>query len=124
MINVTKEIDMFPVISEWDLAIDMYEKDDYVIVKMNLPGVDPDVIDVSLEGKTLHVSGERKEEEEIEDEDYYHKEIQVGEFERQIYIPYSVKENEIDARYQNGVLKVILPKKEKEESKKVKVDVK
>ena len=108
-----------------DLAIDLYEENENIIAKMNLPGVDPDKITVSVEGNMLSVSGAHEEEKEEKKKHYYHKEIKKGSFERSVSLPQAVKKEGVSAEYKNGVLKIILPKtKNEESSKKIKVVVK
>jgi len=63
-------------------------------------------------------------EEEIKEQDYYHKEIRMGKFERIVHLPSGVKEEEVSATYKDGVLKIILPKKTSSKSKKIKIHIK
>lgn len=99
-----------------DLAVDLYEEGDNVIAKMNIPGVDPDKINVTVEDNMLHVSGSHEEEKEEKKKHYYHKEIKKGSFERVVSLPQAVKKSDVLAEYEKGVLKVTLPKTNKEES--------
>lgn len=95
----------------WDLATDIYEKDDQLIVEMQLPGIQADSYDVSLKDGQLRVSGSRKNETETQDEQYYRKEIHRGNFERLVTLPeMNLKENEISVSHENGTLKVVIPK--------------
>ena len=124
--NVFEEFS-FPVISKIgsDLAIDLYEEDNNIMAKMNLPGVNPDKINIEVEDNTLHVSGSHEEEKEEKKKHYYHKEIKKGSFERMVTLPQSVKKDEVSAEYNQGVLKIKLPKTKKEETThKVKISVK
>ncbi len=106
----------------WDLAVDIYEKNGNVIAEMNLPGIDPDKIDISVEDGYLTVSGSREEKEESKEEDYYSKEIKRGSFERTVKLSHAVKKDKADASYKDGVLKITIPKDEKKEGTvKVKV---
>lgn len=108
-----------------DLAVDVYEEDNNVVAKMNIPGVDPDKINVSVEDNMLRVSGAHEEEREEKKKHYYHKEIRKGSFERVISLPQSVQKDKVSADYKNGTLVVTLPKASIGESAhKVAVNVK
>jgi len=107
-----------------DFAVDVYEKKNDVIVEMSLPGVDPEKIDVSVEDNHLRVVASREEEKEEKDKYYYAKEIRRGSFERVVPLPESVQKDKVKAEYENGVLKVVLPKAAKKKASKVKVKVK
>lgn len=95
----------------FDLAVDLYEEKGNVVAKMNLPGIDPEKIDVRVEGGYLHVSGSREEEKEEKDKHYYRQEIRRGSFERAVRLPEGVQRDNVTAEYESGVLKVTLPKK-------------
>jgi HSP20 family protein len=92
-----------------DLAVDLYEENGNVIAKMNLPGVKPDELDITLENDTLVITGRREEEKKTEEKDYYHKEIRRGSFSRSVSLPKSVNAEATEARYDGGVLVVTMP---------------
>ncbi|RME84815.1 MAG: Hsp20/alpha crystallin family protein [Planctomycetota bacterium] len=104
----------------WDLAVDLYEEGGELVAEMNLPGVDPEKLEISVEEGHLRIAGTREEMSEKKEANYYSKEIKRGSFERLIYLPFKVKENEAKAEYNNGVLKVRLPK---DEGKRIKVNL-
>lgn len=108
----------------WDCAVDVYEEKNNVIVEMNIPGIHPDKFDIDVEDDLLHVSGTREKKEEVEDKNYYRKEIHCGSFSRNIHLPSAVQADKTIASYENGVLKITLPKKSAAPAKKVKVNVK
>ena len=108
----------------WDLAADVYEEKGNIVAKLNLPGMDTEKIDISVDGENLRISGSREEEKETKDKNYYSKEIRRGSFERTITLPAPVKAEGVDAEYKDGVLTVTLPKKETEPAKKIKVKAK
>ncbi len=108
----------------WDLAIDVYEKDNKVIAEMNLPGIDPERLNVSVEDNYLRISGSREESKEEKDKHYYSKEIRRGSFERAVRLPSVVEKDKVDAEYANGMLRVTMPKLTKPVSESVKVRVK
>ena len=114
-----------PLRISWDLAVDLYEEGNNVIEEMNLPGIDPEKIDITVEGEYLRVAGKREEEKEIKKRDYYSREIKKGAFERLVRLPEAVRGGEARAEYRGGVLTVTIPKKEPvAAAKKVKVAVK
>lgn len=105
-----------------ELATDVYEDDGNVIVEMNVPGIQADKVDIAVEGDHLRVTGHREEEKETKDRDYYVKEIRRGSFERIIHLPAAVDREKTKAEVHDGVLKITLPKKSKEQSHKIKVE--
>ena len=107
----------------WDLAIDVYEKDGNVIAEMNVPGIDPEKVEIAIEDNYLKVSGAREEKKETEEKDYYSKEIKRGSFTRTVALPASVKKDKAEAEYKDGILKIVIPKDEKKDGT-VKVKVK
>jgi HSP20 family protein len=111
--DIERFFEDFPLVSlprfGWDLAADLYEHNGSLVATMNLPGIDPERIDVSVEGGMLRVSGSREEEKEERGKRYFSKEIRRGAFERSVRLPKSVDRSKIDARYQNGLLQVTMP---------------
>ncbi|HRY62781.1 MAG TPA: Hsp20/alpha crystallin family protein, partial [Candidatus Paceibacterota bacterium] len=77
--------------SDWALAADVYAKGKDVVVKINLAGVDPEKIDISITADSVKVSGTAEEEEIVDNEDYFMKEIRRGSFERTIKLPVRVE---------------------------------
>lgn len=100
----------------WDLGVDLYEKGDNIVVKMNVPGVDPNNVKVLIDNSHLHISGSTEDEKETEGKHYYSKEIRHGSFEKVIPLPQTVKKNNVSAEYEKGVLKIVLEKDDKKES--------
>jgi HSP20 family protein len=96
-----------------DLAADVYENDNNVVVKLHIPGINPDKIDISFDNDYIRVSGSRDEENEIKDQNYYHKEIRSGSFERLIPLPAAVDEESTRAESKDGILRIFLPKQKK-----------
>jgi len=105
-------------------AIDMYEEGDNIIVETQLAGIDPEKVDVAIENDVLTIRGESEKKSEVEDKNYYRKEIQRGSFYRSIPLPLHVQGDKASALAQGGVLKVSVPKAPEAKAKKVKVDVK
>lgn len=107
-----------------DLAVDVFEKDNKIIAEMNVPGMDPSKIEVSVEDNYLRVCGSHSEEQEEHDKQYYSKEIRRGSFERVVALPATVKRDGVEAEYEQGVLRVIMPKAEVVKEQKITVKVK
>jgi HSP20 family protein len=111
--------------SGWDLSVDMYEDGGNVVAKMQIPGIDPAKLNVSVEDDYLCISGSREEEKEEKNKQYYRKEIRKGSFDRMIALPSTVDKDKVDAQYERGMLTVTMPRKEKRESSgKIEVKVK
>lgn len=108
-------------------AMDVYETDKEVVAEVSLPGFDPKDIDIAVENGALRISGkmEEKQEDKNKEKGYWMKEIRKGSFERIIPLPAQVKENKIEAHYEKGLLKIVMPKaEEKPALKKIKIKVK
>ena len=104
-------------------ALDVYEQKDDLIVKAEIPGLAKDEIDISLEGNTLTIKGEKKKEEEVKEEDYYRCERTCGAFSRTVELPTDVHADKVKASFTNGVLEIRLPKTEEAKKNVVKVKV-
>ncbi|HBO69040.1 MAG TPA: molecular chaperone [Deltaproteobacteria bacterium] len=107
----------------WTPAVDIYEKNDFVVVKAELPGVEKDQISVEVKDGILTLRGERKLERDVKEESYHRIERAYGSFLRSFSLPVSVDQDKVKAKFKDGVLEVELPKKEKTKPKQVKVDV-
>lgn len=107
----------------WSPAVDIKEKNDKYIVIADLPGVEKDNIDVSLENNTLTIKGERKYEKKEEEEGFSRIERMQGQFYRRFVLPESTDESKIKAKYKKGVLEITIPKKENTKAKKITVQV-
>jgi HSP20 family protein len=108
----------------WSPALDMFEDKDSVTVKTELPGLKKEDIDVSIEGDTLCICGERKHEEEHGKGENYQSERYFGRFYRNVTLPYAVDASKVNASYRDGVLTVTLPKSEEAKRKQIAVQVK
>lgn len=107
--------------SDWVLAADVYSRDKSVVVKVNLAGVDPDKIDISVTADSVKVSGSAEEEEVVDGDDYFIKEIRRGSFERIIKLPVRVEMDKAEAEYKKGILKITIPKREESMVNRIKV---
>ena len=106
--------------------MDIYEEGNNVIAKVELPGVDPKNIDIEVKDNVLKVEAKTEEKKEEKKKGYYRKEISTGYFKRAIPLPAEVSGDKADANYEEGILKVVIPKKQikKAEKKGVKIKVK
>ena len=91
-------------------AVDIYEDKENVIVETQLAGIDPDKVNVSIENDVLCIKGESERKSEVEDKNYYRKEIRRGSFYRSIPLPAHVSGDKAVASAADGVLKISIPK--------------
>lgn len=107
----------------WTPAVEMEEKDQELILKAEIPGLDVKDLSVEVSEDRVIISGEHKEEKKTEDKDknYYHSEFHYGKFERVIPLPMAIDTNAIKSDFQKGVLTLTLPKVEDAPKKSVKV---
>jgi HSP20 family protein len=108
----------------WSPAVDIYETEDELVLKADVPEVDLKDIDVRVENQTLTLVGERKFEHETNGKGYHRIERSYGQFTRSFSVPPSVDTEKVSAEYKNGVLTVKLPKKEAAKPRQVKIEVK
>ncbi len=104
-------------------AMDVYETDQDVIAEVNLPGMDPEKVEVSVEQNILRVRGAHEEEKEEKRKGYLRREIRRGAFERAVRLPSAVNEDKVSATYANGVLKIVMPKSTQSERAGKKITV-
>jgi HSP20 family protein len=109
--------------SSFTPAVDVYEDEHKVTLKIEVPGIDEKDIDVRLENDTLTVHGERKIEKEEKEENYRRVERQYGSFTRTFTLPQTVDSENVSASYDKGVLNISLPKKAEAKPKQIKVNV-
>lgn len=104
-------------------AVDVYETKEDVVVEASLPGIDPANVEVSIDNNIVSIKGEHKKEREVEEKNYYQKEVRSGSFYRTVPLPTAVKEDQIAAEFEDGVLRINCPKEAPVKSKKVNVKV-
>ncbi|HEO64040.1 MAG TPA: Hsp20/alpha crystallin family protein [Candidatus Omnitrophica bacterium] len=108
----------------WSPAVDVYDSKDNIMVKADIPGMNKEDLDVSVYGDTLVIKGEKKQEKESRDKDFVRTERFYGAFQRIISLPAEVDAEKVSAVYKDGVLELVLAKKEESKPKQFKVDVK
>ena len=110
--------------STWLPAIDVVENQDDYVVKAELPGVNKNDVKITVQNDVLTIRGEKKSEKEEKENSYHRIERSFGVFQRSFTLPKSVKNEKIEASYDNGVLTVKLPKIEEAKPKEIEVKVK
>lgn len=102
-------------------AVDVYQNKDEVIVETPLAGIDPEEVNISIENDVLTIKGQTNKKSEVEDKNYYRKEVRTGSFYRSIALPTRVNGDEAKATYEKGILKVIVPKAPEAKPKTIKI---
>jgi HSP20 family protein len=115
-----REDDQFSM-GSWYPAVDMFENDDKIVIKAELPGVDKKDISVEVKDRVLTLCGERNYDHEVKEENYYRRERACGKFKRAFNLPADVDPDKIKADFKDGVLKVELPKPEAQKPKRITV---
>ncbi|MFN4319221.1 MAG: Hsp20/alpha crystallin family protein [Aquificaceae bacterium] len=102
-------------------AVDVYETDQELVVKAELPGVKKENVEVSIRDNALHIRGEKKEEKEEKTETYHRVERVYGKFERVIPLPVDVKVEAAKAEFKDGLLEIRIPKAEESKERKIEI---
>ena len=107
---------------ESSAPVDIYEKDEQVHMDFELPGITKDNVSIELDGETLTIIGKTEKDKTINEENYYRSERSYGQFSRSFTLPNEIKEKDISAKFDKGILKIYFPKtKEIEAKKKIKI---
>jgi len=104
-------------------AVDVYQDENNVYVETQLAGIDPEKVDISVENDVLIIQGESEKKSEVEDKNYYRKEIKRGSFYRSVSLPSCVTAEKASAEAKNGILKIIIPKVLEAKSKMIKISI-
>ncbi len=104
-------------------AVDVYQTADNVVVEAPLAGVDPDKVNISIENDVLTIEGSMEKKTEVDEKNYYRKEIRTGMFHRSVALPVAVNGDKANATFEKGMLKVSIPKAEHVKPKTIKVNV-
>jgi HSP20 family protein len=110
-------------LTTWAPAVDIYETEHELVVKADLPEVDPKDLDIRVENNLLTIRGERKFEKKVNEDNYLRVERAYGSFSRSFSLANTVNSEAIKADYQNGVLTLTIPKREEAKPKQIKVNV-
>jgi HSP20 family protein len=111
------------LVAAWEPAVEMFETGDEVVVRAEMPNVDPANVDVTVTNEAITIKGTVRQEEEKTDRSYYRRELRYGAYVRTLPLPAEVKGNESKATYKDGVLEVKIPKSERAKPASVKVQV-
>jgi HSP20 family protein len=124
---------IFPSRDEWDKffassgfvpALDIYQTKEAVVVEASLAGLEPDKVNISIQNDVLTIAGKLEHKSEVDEENYYRKEVRLGAFHRSVPLPIPVVGEKAQATYKNGILKIEIPKDERAKPKAVKIAVK
>ncbi|MEA1926082.1 MAG: Hsp20/alpha crystallin family protein [Patescibacteria group bacterium] len=107
--------------SEGQLTIDVYQTDDDIVIKSTIAGVKPEDLDVNINNDMITIRGERKQDEEIDPENYYYQECYWGSFSRSVILPVEVIADKTEATMKNGILTLRLPKADTTKTRKIQV---
>ena len=107
----------------WAPPVDIFENGDNLVLKAELPGVNPDEVEIRVEDNTLYLKGERRFEKEVKEQNYHRIERTYGTFTRSFSLPNSVDADKVSANYKDGVLTLTMPKKEEAKPKTIKINV-
>jgi len=116
--DVTRTEDTF---GSWIPPVDIFESNDQLVIRAEVPGVQRDDMDVRIENGVLTLHGERKRETEVQDENAFRRERVYGAFARSFTLPTTVDASKVTAAYKDGVLEVTVPKVETAKPKKVEI---
>ena len=103
--------------------VDVHQTDDDIVVTVSLPGIKPEEVNITLTGRTLLVSGELKADEQVEREQYVYRERRVGSFSRRIQLPARVVGEQAEASFENGLLRLTIPKAEESKPRQIEIKV-
>ena len=122
-LNRLKEVGDEMSHSSWSPAVDIYETIDSMIIKVEIPGVDKKDISVEVRDNSLHLKGERKFEENANEENYQRMERSYGIFSRVFALPTTVDQDNVKATFNNGVLEITIPKSEESIPEQINVNI-
>lgn len=114
---------LLPVTKTAMPSIDMSETEKDIQIKADVPGFDPDQIDIEINDNVLILKGKMEQEKEDKDKKYYRRERVAGTFYRELQLPQGVNAEKADCSFKNGTLTITVPKTEPKESKKLKIKV-
>jgi len=106
----------------WMPSVESYTKDNQLVFKAELPGVDPKDLDVSITDRELVIKGERKAEKDSREENYTYREISYGSFERRFMLPDGVKTEDLKAKFTNGILEITVPAPALAKARKIEIE--
>ena len=108
-------------LTNWNPIVDIYENDDHMVIKADLPGIEKKDIHIDVKDQVLTIKGERSSENEVKKENFYRRERAFGKFERSFTLPSKLDVEKIEAGHKGGVLKIEIPKLEIQKPKQIAV---
>ncbi len=107
----------------WVPVVDIFERGEDIVVRAELPDVRKEDLDLKVENNVLTLRGEKRRDETVQQENYHRSERHYGKFSRSFKLPSSVDTSHIQARYENGVVEIVIPKAEEAKPKQIEVKV-
>ncbi|MDY6937751.1 MAG: Hsp20/alpha crystallin family protein [Cyanobacteriota bacterium] len=107
----------------WQPKIELFDSENYLTLRAEIPGIEPQDLDISASRNTITLRGERRYENKHQDRGYFRSELYYGKFERALELPANIKNDRVEADYTNGILTLTLPKEEIDRNRSVKVKV-
>lgn len=105
-------------------AAELFDRQNTLILRAELPGVSKEDIDLTITKETISIKGELKRDEEVKSEDYFIAERLYGNFARTVQLPFEIDEEKVDASFKEGILEVVMQKKEDAKPKETRIEVK
>lgn len=107
--------------AEGQLTIDVYQTDDDIVIKSTIAGVKPEDLDVNINNDMVTIRGDRKQDEEVDQENYYYQECYWGTFSRSVILPVEIIAEKAEATMKNGILTIRLPKADTTKTRRIQV---
>ena len=107
----------------WIPAVDIFETNEAIVLKAELPGITAQDVSVEVKDNTLTLKGEKKFEKEVKEENYHRVERSYGSFQRAFTLPGTIHQEKVTAKFKDGILEITLPKVEEAKPKQIKVDI-
>jgi len=107
----------------WIPAVDIFETNEAIVLKAELPGITAQDISVEVKDNTLTLKGEKKFEKEVKEENYHRVERSYGSFQRAFTLPGTIHQEKVKAKFKDGILEITLPKVEETKPKQIKVEI-
>lgn len=109
---------------EFTPALDIYQTKDAVVVETPVVKMDPAKVNISIENDVLTIEGESEQKSEVDEKNYYRKEVRYGSFHRSVALPVAVSGEKAEAEYKEGLLKITIPKAPQAKKKTIKIKAK
>ncbi len=106
----------------WHPMVDIFEENDQIVVKADLPGVKKEDISIDVENRILTLKGERLQENETKDDNFFRRERSFGSFQRSFTLPADIKTEDIKAEFKEGILRIEIPMPEEKKAKKIEIN--